>query len=223
MNLRVNLIKDTELRHPGTISTRTVVKISIISALVILSITALTIMGQRASVTRALEQTEINWQNVEPTFRQIQGMQERAIEILKYQKELDAWAHSGIDWVAPFEALPDVVLPAIQLRKLWVSSSVTKQEPDKTVRKSKSSKDPPPKEKPLIRQYALMIDGQVSGPKGEQVVVQFVRDLRTHEVFAAEFDDVRLQGLKSATGHRGEGENIRLFGVEALSKPQEFK
>jgi type II secretory pathway component PulJ len=218
MNLRINLIHEDELRYAGALSPVFILRISALALLALLALGIVLVLFHMGSVKQNLKQLETRYDDLKPVYEQVRTMQQHLAENKKILEELGGWRASRVEWSQSLMDLQAIVPPSVQLMNMRVQGSIIMVGAEK--------KGPGGKKKPgtPARRFKMDISGKVVGGQAEEVVVQFIRTLRSPDKFQPELDSVKLQRLQkeSSRGSRSPDETQFLFGIEALSTPRKM-
>ena len=224
MNVRVNLIKDTELRHVGMVSRSFIIRVSSITAATVLVLFLIIFIGRYKLVQQQLAGARDRWETMKPAYDRVRVLRQDLTDRRKIMGELTGWNNSRIDWVPPLAELQQTVPPTIQLTKLMLRGELSMKEPKVTTPPPDPDKPPPEIPATPMRRYFINIYGRASGTLADQVVIHFVRTFRQTPAFQKILEGVKLQRLqKEAGGEKGAEQPDRAFEIEAVSLYKEMK
>lgn len=214
MNLRVNLIHESEIRQPGLLTPRTILRVSAFAVVILVIAAVATALLRAQAVGRALRQAKARFRQVDPVFQDVRAVQRDLAFDQGLYKDLLLWAAWRFEWEKILSDLQKAVPPTIQLTRLTVRSTMFMIPPPKWEKKAL----PVP-----ARKFSLRLDGRAAGERGDEVVLEFVRGLRQAEGLESLLESVRLAtGLKKAPSRPGEPESWE-FAIEAESAPRKME
>lgn len=224
MNVRVNLIKDTELRHVGMVSRSFLIRVSSITAVTVLALFLIIFIGRYKLVQQQLTGARDRWETLKPAYDRVRVLRQDLVDRRKIMGELTGWSKSRINWVTPLTELQQTVPPTIQLTKLLIRGEFSMKEPKVTAPPSDPGKPPPEIPATPMRRYFINIYGRASGTLADQVVIHFVRTFRQMPALHEILEGVKLQRLqKEADGDKGNEQPDRSFEIEGVSLYKEMK
>jgi len=201
MNVRVNLLKPEEFRRQGMVSTQFAVRVALAGAGALLLLLSLISVVNHRVVMHNLKLSQEIWEEMKPRYERVKEMQSFLATKGQVWSDLTAWNTSRIDWHPHLASLQQAVPPSVQLTKLSIRSQFVML-PD--TENAKNELGLP------ARQFFMTIDGKIGGDLADEVVVQFVRDLRAGSSLKDVLESAKLQALQRDAGSSGE----RTFGVE---------
>ena len=222
MNLRVNLIKDSEIRHVGMVSRSFIIRASSITVTTLLILFLIIFIGRYKLVQQQLAGARDRWETLKPAYDRVRILRQDLTDRRKIINELNGWGHSRINWTTPLTELQQTVPPTIQLTKLLVRSELSIKEIKATSAQSNPDKPAPEIPATPLRRYYVYIYGRASGTLADQVVIHFVRTFRQTPAFHTILEGVKLQRLQKETGGNDEQPD-RSFEIEGTTLFREMK
>jgi hypothetical protein len=212
MSVRVNLIRDDELRQPGVMNPKVLMRISIFSVGGILALVIVFLLIHVGAVKRALSHARADFRKLDPIFQDVRAMQQDLEYDRTLREELDTWHTARFNWHEHLKSLPGVVPPTIQMTRLTVKGTVVVIQPPAWDKKSL----PVP-----ARKWTMRLDGKAAGERGNEVVVQFVRTLRAAPGLESVLHTVQLSTGLKRTQMGTDGTVNWAFGIEATSTQED--
>ncbi|MBN1267973.1 MAG: hypothetical protein JXB04_00145 [Kiritimatiellae bacterium] len=214
MNIRINLIRENEIRQPGLMNPKMIMRMSLAALVGLIVLTIMLILLHVASVNRALSQARARHKKVDPVFQDVRALQQDLAFNQALLKDLQGWNKWRFEWQTILMDLQAAVPAPVQLTRLAIKSNMIMIHPPKWEKKAL----PVP-----ARRFSVHLDGIAAGERGDEVVVQFVRSLRTARGLDTLIDSVRLAtGLKKAPTRPGAEEGW-MFAIEAESFPRKME
>ena len=166
MNLRVNLILDTERRSGSAVSLRFVLTTvgAAIPAMMLLIILSAFVHAQ--SLHREAQRLEQGLTRSRPQFESAVNMRKDVVSYQAMLSMIDGWRKSRIEWSRQLAALQESVSPGVQLIQLRLEES------------SETTNGMP------ARAFVLSMRGRTGGHQAENNVQQFQQELRTNAVLS---------------------------------------
>lgn len=205
MNLRVDLILESEQRSGSIVTVKSLVRI--VSILVPL-IVVLLLSWQAYGVVRIkseLRSTEARWQSVEPLEKKAKELAQERQANEDQLAQLNGWRKSHIDWNAHLLQLFHSVPENIQLQNLRVSQAL----------QVTSNKAP-------ARVFTLELRGKAFGAEAESSVNSFKRLLSDDPAFTNDLIKVEVP-LFGADTAAGAGKNDRVFEIRCGYRERLFE
>jgi len=213
MSLRINLLEEDELRHAGLLGEAFLIRILIISVVVVAGLGLAFMLLHVSSIRREMESSKQLYMQKDPLYQDVRAMQDDVADNKSIQAELKGWRTSRPDWGGILMHIQSLVPGSIQLERLSVRGEIIQPRASKKLIKKK-------KEEPY-RSYRITMDGISQGSLADELVIQFVRDLKEAPGLAAFFETVNLKRIeKERQGGRDAVDlQRRTFAIEAVSKP----
>ena len=216
MNLRIDLLKESERRYQGAVSRAFVAKMVGIVALIGVALIGVTSWIKYRMTMNSVAVAEEQWRQIETAFEQVRKMKDDMGANDNMYQQLKGWNVSRLEWHALLEDLQRMVPLNVQLTKLSVSSSTTTITPDT---KENPEADNTPRD---VRTSRLRMDGKAIGDKSDKTVLDFAETLRESKGFGSVWDSINLKKMQRARFSSGLSEPTSVFTIEALSKPMEM-
>ena len=203
MNLRLDLLKDEEVRFPGRLSRPAMVKLGVVAAAALVAV----VVGGlilRGRVTRGrLRRLRASMKKIDASYQIARGMQKDLVANRNLQNDLQGWTRARLSSAQVLRRLQSIVPPEMELKRFTLAARFEMIPPPKW------KKDSPPT--PGLR-YTMRIEGRVISEFAETVVVEFLRTLKSAAGFGGLLESVKLERL-----HRdptvGAGQEARVFSV----------
>jgi hypothetical protein len=218
MSLRINLIKEDEVRHAGLLSEAFVFRVLAAVLVALVAIGAVLLMLHVRNIRRDLKSSRRLFNQKDVLYQDIRAMQMDITDNKRLLEELDGWHISRMDWDEALMNLAAVVPPSIQMSRMTVRGDI--QMP-RAQRGQRLQKAPLP-----FREYKIILDGTSEGELADEVVVQFIRLLKESPGFKDLFESVNLQRIErmKASGRDTEEDDVdrRVFAIESMTRPLEM-
>jgi hypothetical protein len=121
MNLRVNLILETERRSAGPVQPRTIKRLVVLAlAMIPVAAIVLFILSYR-NLRRELNQTQAEWKLTQPKYEESLKLKEDLDAQTALLHEITAYKAARIEWGRQLDGLQQVTPPTIQLTALRVT------------------------------------------------------------------------------------------------------
>jgi hypothetical protein len=214
MTLRINLLRNDELRQAGALTHAFVMRVTlaIVIAVVVVG-TGLIVLNMR-NARKHMEQSRERFRQIDPLYQDIRAMQQDLTANRSLVEELGAWEHSRVLWSEALMDLQKVVPEAVQLSRFTIAGGFTVITGEKW-----ENVDPVP-----ARVFDMRINGQISGDFADAVVIQFLRDLKGAPGLEDIIKAVELQrGLQRQGNRGGEGETRWVFAIEVEGKERKME
>lgn len=215
MNFRVNLLQQEDVARE---SQRRPVAAVIGVVLVVGVIGLIGSKLVRGIATRAqYRSAQARWEKLEPRFNAAQDMRDRVLLCNAIQAEMEGWKQARVDLHPILEGLYTCVPATVQLTRMNLRSSyaVERLPP----RKAAEKKAPPQK---VMRKYEISLEGVAVGDRSDQVVVDFVEQLKISALDSDLFPSVKLQRLQQEDATEEESEELPTssFSIKIISIPR---
>lgn len=207
--LRVNLLKEKEIRYYSAVSRDFAIKAGIISGVLILTLFSVLFIFQVMSVQSNLSQLQEEWEEIEPRYERFLAL-EGGLETNKtLLAELNQWQEMGQEWSDPMRILQRYVPPEVQLNSMKIRSAFSVDVDRKTIGEEEEAVE-------IVRvtpsrRYQLSLQGRAFDELADEIVVRFVRDLKADPALSEIFKTVRLLGLRRGAN---EESNERVFSID---------
>lgn len=228
MTARINLLKTTELRRQGVVSTAFIIRVSIVTVALFSLLFGLLALIQHRNARQMLFGAEELWKVREPLYRKTVAMKQDLATKRKLDTELRGWQSSRIAWHDPLTELREIALPTLQFRRLNIRGEMDIRIPKTKTPKAGSAEGKPAGEGAApaaagtpARRFFLLIEGRAVGDLAEDSVLQFDAALRRAPGFRPVLESVRLQKLESEDG-TARGAAGQAFSIEATTARREM-
>lgn len=165
MNLRVDLILQTEQRSASVISVKSILRISIIIVPVILLLVFASSFLSNSKLVRDLHKLEVEWRSVEPQRADALRLLDAFKVNSDIKKELDGFKNSNISWNKQLTGLMREAPREIQIQKLRITHTLQLVD------------DIP------ARTFVLTLNGKAVGPKAADNVQLLLDRINRSESF----------------------------------------
>ena len=212
MSLRINLLEEDELRHAGLLGESFLIRILIASVVVIAGIGITFLMLHVGSIRREMDSSKKLYMQKEPIYQEVCAMQADLDDNNSIQAELKGWRTSSPDWGGLLMQIQSLVPDSIQLDRLSVRGELLLPR----IKKNRPGKKVQP-----YRSFRVTLDGISQGTLADEVVIQFVRNLKEAPGLTEFFTSVNLKRIEKEklAGRNAVDLQRRIFAIEAVSKP----
>ncbi|HOW98428.1 MAG TPA: hypothetical protein P5567_04300 [Kiritimatiellia bacterium] len=228
MTARINLLKTTEYRRQGLVSTAFIIRVSIMTVVLLALVFGALAFLQRRNARQTLDSARELWRVREPLYRKTLAMKQDLATKRKLDQELRGWSASRIAWNEPLAEFQEITLPTLQFRRLNVRGEMDVRVPKvKTPKAGSAEAKPAEAAAPALaagtpaRRFFLLIEGRAEGDQAEDAVLQFDAALRRAPGLRALMESVRLQRLESEESRAG-GAAGQVFAIEAATARREM-
>lgn len=220
MSLRVDLLREDEVRYQGAVSRRFALRAGISGAVAALSIFLAYFFYTEFSVRRELRDIDERWAQVSDRHKALKEKRITMSSMQGLQKELGAWGRNRLDWVSRLDELEAMIPLNVQLVRFTVRDEWEFVRPPPPPPKPGEEAKPPPSQ-PARRTY-LNISGRAAGANGEDAVIQVVTKMRNTKSYAGIFETIRLQRIN--TDPQPGDVADRAFDIEAaMAQPRKLE
>ena len=196
MSIRVNLIREGEVRQPGMMNPKVIMRISLFGGGGILALIIVFVLFHVQGVKRALSHSRGRLRKIDPVYQDVRALQDDLRFNRALYAELQGWHNGRYEWHTQLKDIQDVVPPDIQLTRLTVKGGLRMIQPPAWDKKSK----PTP-----ARRFKMRLDGRAAGENGNEVVVRFVRTLRSAPAMEPLINSIKMAtGLKRSMPRPGQ-------------------
>lgn len=223
MMVRVNLLKESEYRYQGAVSSLFIVRTSMATLIAFSAVFVLMGVTRYRTARADLAACREIWRMREPMYNQVLAMKQDLATFKKQQQELAGWGLSRINWYDPLLELQAIVPPSLQLKRLNVRGEM---ELGRRVVEADAEGGPAKAAAAATgitpsRQFFISLDGKALGKMAEDVVVQFVRTLDSSRKIKPLLQTIKLQSLQRDTSASGK-EASRTFTIEATTRKRDL-
>lgn len=212
MSVRVNLLKEDEIRYYTAVSRSFAIRVGIIGLSLFLTLMAVLFIFRVMTVKSGLEKSQAEWVELEPRFKKHQNLKASVKVNESLMEELNQWKQMKNSWHSPLLRLQMLVPETLQLTSLDVKSSFGAR-----IDRAKIGKGDEAKEIVSVipsRTYRMTLRGTAEGELADESVVQFVKTIRSDADMSTLWESVKLQSLEKK---QGASDATKVFTVEALS------
>ena len=231
MNLRVNLLREEELRYQGPVSRRFVIRATASTVGVVVFILLAALIHRQISLYQGMRWARSEWTRLEARYEAVKKMQAELSAHQGLMGELQQWNQTRQSWGTVLESLQAIVPDSVQLTRLTVRTDwefvrppapAPKPAPEGEVAKAEE----PPKEPVQLpaqpaRRITVNMSGRASGDSADEVVGQFNQMLNRGAGFQNLFQSVKLQRMLKDASHSDEA--VYLFEIEAVGQQRKMK
>lgn len=207
MNLRVELILDTERRSASLINVKTVIRISaIVVPLLIAAIAAMMAMDYM-SVKQKRDILKSQREDQKPTEEKATTLNTQLGQNLALLKEIEGWQNARTSWSVLLLDLQKSAPDKIHFDTLTVQHALTLEAG-----------------KSLVRTYGMSLKGVAGGSNPEQDVRQMKEDVRLAASYTNLLDSVpEIKRFEPLASHTDETKHHRAFTLDLKLKPRKFE
>jgi hypothetical protein len=204
MNLRVDLMQESEYRYQGPVSRKFAGAAlgGFIGAVVLLW--AAYAIEQELSLRKEIAQLSNDWNGIEARYKANKFKRLSYAACQSYQRELKPWADTRMDLADRLDELKQIVPPTIQLTRFFVQTEW------------EVIKLPPPP-----APDANTIQGRAGGVDAEEDVRQLAIRLKSSRDYGTTFETIKLQRLLRDTQTGDQADHS--FAIEGLSEPRKLE
>lgn len=203
MKLRLNLLKEEEIRYPGQISRKLAIRLGIVAAVLLVAALVGGLFLQGRVVRARMERIKAELKKIDAPFQIARGMQKDLALNQATAEDLKGWERGRLSSADLLKKLQAIVPPEMELSRFSLFSQFRMIPPPAW------KKDVPPT--PGIA-CSMRIEGRVISAFAETVVVEFLRTLKSAAGYGDLVESVKLERL-----HRdptvGKGQEARVFSV----------
>lgn len=220
MSLRVDLLREDEVRYQGAVSRRFALRAGISAAVGALAILIAYFAYTEISSRSEMRDIEARWAQVSERHKALKEKRLGFASMQGLQKELGAWSRNRLDWVTRLTELEAMIPLNIQLVRLNVRDEWEFVRPPTPAPKPGEEAKPPPSI-PARRTF-LNLSGRAAGATGEDAVLNVVTKMRGTKSYADIFETIRLQRINTDTQPGDVAD--RAFDIEAaMAQPRELE
>lgn len=212
MSVRVNLLKDNEVRYYTAVSRSFAIRTGVIGLSLLLTLLAFLFILRVRSVHSGLEKCQAEWVKLEPRYEKYQSLKANYKVNEGLMNELSQWKQMKNEWDGPLFRLQTLVPSTIQFTSMELRSSF-----DARIDRTKIGKGDEAKEIIKVipsRTYRMILRGIAEDKLADETVVQFVKTIRSESAMSSLWESVKLQSLEKK---HGASDTTRVFTLEALS------
>lgn len=212
MQYMINLLKDSEQRYEGPVSTRFLVFAGAGFVMVAVSLLIAYVIFLGLVLHANLERSRQTWRNMEPRYNELTELENSFQLASRMEEELRGWERSRTEWHRILLHIQREIPSSIQLVKLEGRDRIEKPAQPQ---KGESMPDP-------VSRLQLFLTGRVTGPAGEEEVTRFIRSLL--EPTDEQAPSFRTASLVSIQRDRRETTQIvNLFDLDIAGYPRDIQ
>lgn len=214
MSLRVNMLKEDEIRYYSAIRKDFAIRTGVFAVLGILTLLLLLFIFQIVNTKKALVGFREQWADVEPRYRRYEEISENLKVNREMLQELDEWQQMSLSWPEPLLILQGLIPETVQLNAMDMRNTIGAEVSRRTLGEGDKAKE-------LItikpnRVYRMILQGVATGVLADETVVQLVKTIKEDPSLSLFFDKVKLQAMQRSTVG---GEGDRAFTIDIVSIP----
>lgn len=204
MNLRVDLIMESEQRSANVLNVKSLIRISILAVPAIIIGTILVSSINVMHTKIRLKNLTDKWEIAEKRQAEARGMNNDKALRNNIKTEILGWKNTHIDWHTQLLALQRMASLNMQFTRLNISQKI----------ELINKKNPG-------RFFILDLKGIAVGADAETNVQSFIANIREMEVFSTEMDDVIINNFGESS-EKGASKHDREFSIQCVYKQKEF-
>lgn len=204
MNLRIDLIMETEQRSASVVNTKTIKRVSIITVPVVVVAILLLSTFQLIAIKSEVGQRERMWQTSEPRQKKAEEDSRNVAKNRDLLAELKGISNSRNEWYRQLVAIHKDVPSDIVLETMRIEHSINAVDGK------------------AAREFKITIGGKTFGENSEQSVMLLKKKLDTGDNYDHCIQSVEIPMFK-ADETPGADKNDRVFRMNILYKPRKFE
>lgn len=216
MSVRVNLLKDNEIRHYRAVSRSFALRTGGIGLALLLILLVLMFGFRVMSVRSGLEECRAEWAELEPRFEKYQSLKNNLKVNEGLINELNQWKQLKQGLEGSLFRLQALAPESLQFTSMNLNGSLGAR-----IDRTQVGKGDETQEIVTVipsRTFQLVLKGTAEGDLADAAVVQFVKTLRSDPDMSELWESVKLQNMVKK---KGASESTRVFTLEALSRTVE--
>ena len=212
MRYTIDLLKESERRYEGPVSTRFLLVTGAGFGLSVIALVVAYFIFQGMIIRAQLERYRASWEQMEPRYIEITALRDMVQEAERIRQELEGWVRSGESWHRILLHIQREIPPSIQLVRLDGRDPV-----EAPTRPQRGEATPDP-----VRRTQILLSGRVVGAGGEGQVTRFIRALLdTDDEKAPSF---RTASLVSMQRDRREPDRmVNIFDIDITGHPRSLQ
>lgn len=219
MNLRVDFLQQAERRYQGPVSYGFLIVTAVVTVLAAVVLLIGYLWSQNSLLQHNLLLTRRIWQDAEPRYIQLQKAQADLGRCRKLVQELGGWNRSRANWGPLMLALQRMTPARVQLVRMEMRESLALSAAGKPAadagQPGAEAVEPQP-----VRVFKINLSGQVAGEDAEQIVLDFIRELRMLTGAPEDLASVTLQSMQK---DQREDTGQRIFEIELAGTERALK
>lgn len=200
MNLRVDLILESEQRSGSLLSPKSLIRIAIIVLPLILGIVLASAAYKTWQLSAERKQLEEQLRNIGNRTQEAKDLQEQVAKNENIVAKLTWWHNSRLDWVKVLVGLQKVVPDTIQLQMLSIPEKIKKG-------------DAP------AREFTMTLQGKAVGTKAKENVKRLAADIKKAPEFKELLESSKVTSFLRDASQKADP-NDRIFKIECKFKPR---
>lgn len=201
MNLRVDLILESEQRSASVVSLKFVIRLVAIVVPTILALLIVWAVSSFISIKKQVRNAEEAWKDTEPRQTAVQELRAKANVNLAMLQELEGWKKTHVDWNLHLQAVQRLFPKDLQLSSLTLTHVIQSTPKDG-----------------LSRQFVIVLKGTAFGSGADQNVQRLRRSIQKSAPFTNILEEAEVKQFEADPQNR----NNRLFQVECRYQPRLF-
>ncbi len=165
MNLRVDLILESERRSGSRVSLALVGRVAAVAVPALAALWVVSMIVQYQRVQGELRHAERTWSRMQAEYDAAVALRTNLVERRALLSEIEGWRRARVDWHAQFEALRRGVPDQVQITDLRMDSLI----------QAASNR--------TVRQAKLQLSGKTGGPEADAHVAGLLSELQQNPVF----------------------------------------
>jgi len=201
MNLRIDLILESEQRSATTLNLKLVGRVLLFALPTLLGLIILAATFSLIRLKGQLRDAEAQWLVDEPRMKAVQEIRKQANANLAILQELESWKNSHVDWGNQLRGIQEVFPATLQLTTLTLADSID------------------PKIQPPTCNALITLRGKAFDTNADRDVQRLRRALQRTVFFTNLVTDAEVRQFEWDPANR----NNRLFQIAILYKPRAFQ
>lgn len=207
MNLRVDLILESEQRSASVVNLKSILRIASICVPVILVVFILSAVVKMMALKSEFNMLEGQMENAVAKQEAAAKLREELATNLNVLNELEGWRNSHIDWHKQLLGLQKEVPKEIQLSALKLSQTLDLIESGVAA-----------------RVFTMVLEGNAVGEDAEYNVYRLKRRLENTQLFSSIIEEDGVKVAKYASNpEKGAHKTDRIFRIECLYQDRKFE
>lgn len=204
MNLRVDLILDTEKRSGSAVSMKSAIRIAVVFVPICIVVFVLVTLLNISRLTAKAERLEASWADAQEKQTEAVALSGRFSKNRELASEINGWKESHADWHDDLIAMLKIIPETIHLRHLSLEHKIAIIERDQA------------------REFTLSISGKAYGPTASADVDALKRRLGSVQPFCDHIEEIRVPIFRQDSDEDA-AKTDRIFTIQCVYKPRLFK
>lgn len=206
MNLRVDLILQSEQRSGSRITLAAVSRVAAIVVPSILAVVLILAFARYRALQSDLQESQATWHDLEPQYKAALVLQKELFQRKVILLEIEGWRTARVEWSSLLRGLQGAVPPSIQFTELRSESLI------QTVSNQ------------TARVFRLQIRGKTGGPNAQENVTRLRRQMVADAAVTSVVDSVEIPpGAFEQDPTPGASKYDRVFEVVCRFTPSYFR